>query len=585
LFQESIRVPIRGTTSMTTHDAKSVESQKKVSSAFDERTWLDWLVKVRVIVITFLLAIEFAITTLTQNNVNTRLYVSLILLWYAISVMQMSFASFWQDTRGQARVQVITDLLMSTAVIYVTGGIDTSFNFLYPLIIIIASILIGEGWAYITATLSFIALGTMLELSHFGIIRSYAMTRPDFKTLQTIILINLFAYMTVAYLSSRLSNRLRRMDVELQDKSGELENLQALHENIVNSISGGLITTDMTGNIKLVNAAGELLLERDESEMVGRKVGELFSDALPQGEFARRQEVRAVTPSGKERVFGMTITALDVPGRGVIGQVYTLDDLTEIRRLEREVRLRDRLAAVGRLAAGIAHEIRNPLSSIAGSVKLLSGISALNEDQRMLVDIVMRESDRLNAIITDFLVYSREKRYELKTVDLISLLEDTLTLLEMRLENIRIVRNFDTLKAPTIGDGDKLKQVFWNICENAIRAMESGGSLTVGVGEANGRWRITFADTGAGIPAQLMEKMFEPFQSNFEGGTGLGLAIVYQILQAHDASIRANSKQGVGTEFVLEFARAGQVDERQTDVRPTARAVHSGEARRMSGNG
>jgi two-component system, NtrC family, sensor histidine kinase PilS len=563
---------------MTTQDAKPADVEKKRPTAFNERTWLDWLVKVRVIVITFLLAIELAITTLTQTNVNTRLYVSLILLWYAISAMQMIFASFWQDTRGQARVQVITDLLMSTAVIYVTGGIDTSFNFLYPLIIIIASILIGEGWAYITATMSFIALGTMLELSHFGILRSYAVTRPDFKSLQSIILINLFAYMTVAYLSSRLSNRLRRMNVELQDKSGELENLQALHENIVNSISGGLITTDMAGSIKLVNAAGELLLERDEIEMVGRNVGEMFSDPLPQGEFARRQEVRAVTPSGKERVFGMTITARDVPGRGVIGQVYTLDDLTEIRRLEREVRLRDRLAAVGRLAAGIAHEIRNPLSSIAGSVKLLSGISALNDDQRMLVDIVMRESDRLNAIITDFLVYSREKKYELRTVDLIALLDDTLTLLEMRLENIRIVRNFDVTMAPTIGDGDKLKQVFWNICENAVRAMEAGGSLTVAVADVNGRWRVTFADTGGGIPAQLMEKMFEPFQSNFEGGTGLGLAIVYQILQAHDASIRANSKPGVGTEFVLDFVRAGQSDERVTEMRPTARAVHSGEA-------
>ena len=157
---------------MTTQDSKPAEVLKERSAAFDERTWLDWLVKVRIIVITFLLAIELAITTLTQTNVNTRLYVSLILLWYAISAMQVSFASFWHDTRGQARVQVITDLLMSTAVIYVTGGIDTSFNFLYPLIIIIASILIGEGWAYITATLSFVALGTMLELSHFGLLRS-----------------------------------------------------------------------------------------------------------------------------------------------------------------------------------------------------------------------------------------------------------------------------------------------------------------------------------------------------------------------------------------------------------------------------
>jgi two-component system sensor histidine kinase PilS (NtrC family) len=391
--------------------------------------------------------------------------------------------------------------------------------------------------------------------------------------MQAVILINLFAYMMVAYLATRLGNRLRRMDVELADKSGELENLQALHENIVNSISGGIITTDLQGRIKLVNAAGELLLERDEDELIGREVNELFLDRLSARVSGTQQEVRVVTPTGKERIFGVTVTALDVPDRGAIGWVYTLDDLTEIRRLEREVRMRDRLAAVGRLAAGIAHEIRNPLSSIAGSVKLLSGISALNDDQRMLVDIVTRESDRLNAIITDFLVYSREKRYEMKPVNLIVLLEDTLTLLEMRLEKIRVVRRFETAQAYSIGDGDKLKQVFWNICENAVRAMseKSGGTLTVRVAVSGGRWRISFSDDGRGIAPRQLEKLFEPFQSDFEGGTGLGLAIVYQILQAHDASISVRSEQGQGTEFMLDFARAESAGEELS-----ASAVSSG---------
>ncbi len=547
---------------MATRENSGRERVRAVAArarAFDEKTWLEWLVKVRVIVITFLLAIGLAITNLTKTSVNTTLFVTVIVLWYAIAAVYMLVLSVWRDTQAQVRLQVLTDLAFTTVIIWATGGIDTSFNFLYPLIIIIASILLSQGWAYLTAALSFIGFGAVLELTYFEVVHSYSATRPDLKSLQAVILINLFAYMMIAYLATRLSNRLRRMDVELADKSGELENLQALHENILNSISGGVITTDLSGRIKLVNAAGELLLERDQDELVGRGIEELFLDTLTESISGSRQEVRLVTPTGKERIFGVTMTTLDVPERGEIGLVYTLDDLTEIRRLEREVRQRDRLAAVGRLASGIAHEIRNPLSSIAGSVKLLSGISALTDDQRMLVDIVTRESDRLNAIITDFLVYSREKRYEMRPVNLVSLLEDTLTLLEKRLEKIRIVREFEAPRASSIGDGDKLKQVFWNICENAVRAMSDmpeGGTLTVRVAVNYGRWRVSFKDTGRGIAPNQLEKMFEPFQSNFEGGTGLGLAIVYQILQAHDATISVRSDEGKGTEFMLDFARA-----------------------------
>src|SRR5581483_10535976 len=206
--------------------------------------------------------------------------------------------------------------------------------------------------------------------------------------------------------------------------------------------------------------------------------------------------------------------------------VYTIDDLTEIRRLEREVRMQDRLAAVGRLAAAIAHEIRNPLTSIAGSVSLLSGIPDLGEEHRQLLHIVTRESERLNGIITDFLAYYRGKQYNFVIVDLIPLLEDTLTLLENRLlsqnSGIRVERRYAAKQALTLADGDKLKQVFWNFSENAVRAMkDTGGVLTVSLEPAGSDWQINFADTGPGISPQMTEKVFEPFQSQFEGGTGL----------------------------------------------------------------
>src|SRR5947207_2594841 len=193
---------------------------------FDERTWLSWLVKVRIIIITFLLGIGLAIIRLTHTNVSEWAFVSVILLWYTVGVFFLLLYSVWEDFALQARIQVISDLALTTAVIYISGGIDTSFNFLYPLVIIVASILLPRWWAYLTASLSFIGFGAVLELTFFGVIRSYSITRPDLKSLQAIIFINLFAYLAIAYLSSNLSQKLRQVDVEMQDKSVALENMQ-----------------------------------------------------------------------------------------------------------------------------------------------------------------------------------------------------------------------------------------------------------------------------------------------------------------------------------------------------------------------
>jgi two-component system, NtrC family, sensor histidine kinase PilS len=289
----------------------------------------------------------------------------------------------------------------------------------------------------------------------------------------------------------------------------------------------------------------------------------LFQDQLPHpaGEDAHG-EVRFIAPQDFRKTFRIIVSELKVPGRGPVGFVYTLDDLTRIRRLEREVRMQDRLAAVGRLSAAIAHEIRNPLTSIAGSATLLSGMPGLNEEHRRLLQIVTRESERLNGIITDFLSYSRTKQYRFSHVDLLPLLEDTLTLLENRLkaQNIAIAleRRYSTPKAFALADGDRIKQVFWNFCENAVRAMKERGTLTINLEAAEDDWQLSFTDTGPGMTSQMIEKIFEPFQSQFEGGTGLGLAIVYQIVQAHEGKVFARSKPGQGCTFVLRIRQAAE---------------------------
>ncbi len=531
-----------------------------MQSTFDERNWLVWLVRVRIFILTLLLAIELAVAQLTPTPVPMRLFISTILFWYSLSLFYVLLLQVWNEHRLQASLQVLTDLILVSVVVHETGGWDSSLNFLYPLVIIVAAVLLPRIWAQLISALAFILYGTVLELNYYGLIPSYCTTHPELKALQAIIFVNLFAFIAVAYLAGLLTAKLRQVGVQLQDTSGALESLQALHENIIHSISSGLITTGLDGRITLVNAEAQRLLDRNTADLVGTPVHALFIDALPTVETQNSHgEVRFDAPNRFRKTLRVRVSALTVPERGDIGYVYVLDDLTEIRRLEREVRMQDRLAAVGRLAAAIAHEIRNPLTSIAGSVSMLSGVPEMNEDHRRLLDIVTRESQRLNGIITDFLAYSRTKQYKFEKVDLIHLVEDTLTLMDHRMTaektGIQIERKFSAQQAITMADGDKLKQVFWNICENAVRAMKNGGTLTVSAEPLGSEWQVSFTDTGAGMTPQQVEKIFEPFQSDFEGGTGLGLAIVYQIVQAHEGKVWARSKPGQGTTMVLRLHR------------------------------
>jgi two-component system sensor histidine kinase PilS (NtrC family) len=561
-----------------------------MQSAFEDRTWLSWLVKVRILILTLLLGTELAIAQLTPVAFPVRLFVGVILVAYAASAFYLALLHFWNRLRPQCVLQVLWDLFLVSLLVYVTGGVDSSLNFLYPLVIIVASMILPRVWAYLTSALAFILYGMVLELCYFQVVPSYSVTHPAIRTLQSIIFVNLLGYAAVAYLAGLLAAKLRQADSSLEHTRGALKNLQALHENIIQSASNGLITTGLDGRITLVNAAAEKLLESPERELLNSPIKSLFQDPLPNVGFERSYgETRFVAPNNFRKTFRVMVSELDVPGRGAVGHVYSLDDLTQIRRLEREVRIQDRLAAVGRLSAAIAHEVRNPLTSIAGSASLLAEMPDLNEEHRHLLQIVTRESERLNNIITDFLAYSRNKQYHFANVDMVPLLEDTLTLLGHRLnaENtgIRIERRYSVKRAFVQADGDRMKQVFWNFCENAVRAMRKGGTLTISIEEFGTDWQFSFADTGPGMSPQMVEKIFEPFQSQFEGGTGLGMAIVYQIVQAHEGKVFVRSNPGQGCTFILRVRKAAEQGEAVPVAEPARAQAAQPEPQRLIGEG
>src|SRR5580693_9495598 len=489
--------------------------------------WLPWLGRVRFLAITFLVGIVIAARHLTPIYVSLHSFVQVIVLWYTLAIVYVILQRWISQARWHAPLQMVCDLLMVTGVVYTTGVQDSYFISLYLLAILMASVLFSRRGVFTVAALSFIFLGGALELTFYGVLPHTANSTPTLRALDSWLASNLIAFFAVAYLGSLLAQTLRKKGLELEEKSEELKDLQAFNQDIIESMRGGLLTTDLEGRILVMNRSGADITGCGLGLLRGEKIQDVFPGFWPvemdeEGNpLAARKEIEFKTSAGAIRYLGLSVSPLRTSQNQNTGFVYNFQDLTELKRLEREVVTKERMAALGRLSAAIAHEIRQPLTAMTGALKELARLAPLEDDDKKLVQIVSRESQRLNQIITEFLDYSREKSYSFVDLEIVPLIEETLLLIERHSAaagKVTIDRNFASKKLRVLADRDAIKQVFWNLCNNALRAMPDGGTLTVSLEPGPETVRISIRDTGTGFDPRAAVRIFEPFQSGFQGG-------------------------------------------------------------------
>lgn len=532
-----------------------------------------WLMGGRIAVVTLLLGLSITFHVPKGEHVQT--FLALIVITYVITVPYVALLRILTDPEALVRfvwVQIAVDFVLETVLIARTGGIESPFAVLYVVSVTVASLIPRRRVGLLTASFCIILFGILTNVQLHGLAEAWGwvwQTRLSAaESLQAFGVYGL-AFLVVGFLSGELADQLQRADQSLREKDQGLSRLRVFHENIVRSISSGVFTTDERGGITSFNPAAQEATGYGFEQVRGRPWREVFNcyPASEKGEennatpADRRFEVECKRADGNRLILGMTLAPLHEQGEET-GLVGLFKDLTQVRDLEEEMRRKEWMASLGEMSAGMAHEIRNPLGALAGAMQMLRKDLQSDETSQRLMDIAIREAQRLDTIITEFLQYARPPALNLGECDLNKVLAETLDLVEHEARtrtNVAIETSlFDGVLSGQV-DQDQVKQVFWNLATNAFDAMPRGGRLTIGTGcrkvDVAGRKadvvEISFQDTGEGISKKNLDKIFLPFFTTKSYGSGLGLAAVYRIVDLHGGWIKVESQEGKGTRFVV----------------------------------
>ncbi len=452
-------------------------------------------------------------------------------------------------------IQLILDVIAEIVLIYITGGVESWFSFTLIFTVMSASIVLNKKAGYVIASLSSILYGMLLDFQYYGILNI-----PHSVVFERFFLYNIFIHIfslyITAYLSGNLSSRLETTSQKLEEKVTHLRELELFNTKVIESLPSGLFTTDRNGNVLIFNKTAEEITGVNKDLVTSQWIKTAFPFLffpLKEG----RQEVTLETKDKGTKIIGLTVSVLRDANGQENGFIGIFQDLTLFKALEAEVKQKEKWAAIGELSANIAHEIRNPLASMRGSIEMLRDEKIPQKHKDKLMSIALKEMERLNNIITDFLTYSSPRPLEIKNTDLHLLLDETLSLLrnaEQNKGNISFTKGF---KGPLFAqiDPQKFRQVFWNLGINAIEAMTEGGELAVSTNSDGNTISITFSDTGPGIPPARAEKIFYPFFTTKDEGTGLGLSIAYRIIEEHKGNLTVKSIPGIKTTFAIILPR------------------------------
>ena len=520
----------------------------------------------RAAAVTLLLGSAILILTRRPDAFAVDPFFYLIALTYALTVAYSLALKYTERHRWLVDVQLGIDALIVSALVLLTGGVSSYFSSLYTLPIIAASIIESRRGGTMVFVLSALCYGglVLVQYSDAGLLPASLTVQalPPVRLAIYTVGLNIFGFAAVAGLSGYLAEGLRRADEKLAHASNQLADLQAFSQHVIDSLRSGLATADTDGTVLTFNRAAEAITGVAAADAIGAPVADLlqlpraFSElfGVRDGQpLLPRLEVDFRRPDARRIELGLSTASLITP-RGDTGFVLTFQDVTESRRLEREARVQQRLAAVGEMAAGIAHEIRNPLASMSGSIQILRQELPLSPDQSQLMDIVLRESERLNDTIRSFLSFARPQPLSSTRMDVRTVVSETARLLQndaQLADTHEIVVDVPHDEVWFDGDESQIRQIVWNLASNGLRAMPRGGRLRLGVGgpagAAPGDVTLTIQDEGTGIAPEELDGIFQPFRSSFARGTGLGLSIVQRIVTEYDGEVQVTSERGTGT--------------------------------------